>query len=433
MLKTLFGAALAGALGIAGAASAQTFPTRPMTLVIPFAAGGPTDVLGRVMAEAMSKSLGQQVVVENVGGAGGGTGSQRVARAAPDGYTLLLGTVGTHAQNQTLYKKPLYNAATDFQPVGLIAEVPLILHRPQGLPGELVRGVRRLFEGEPGQDDRTARPAPARRRISAASSSTRRWARRSSTCPTAAPARRCRTCRADGSTSVRDRLDGAAADPGRLRQGHRDDDQDALAGAAGAGHRPREGHRELRGADLERLLPAEGNAGGDRTKPARGHARDDRYAGLCRSGCRASAPARRAGAALGGLLATLRQGRIEKWAAPIGARVGVVEHHVPVPLAGESLVPGTSRPKGRGWRIGGGSLPASPLALATRPSPAGQGSASDQFMWRATSITQPLHHLRRERDQPRAEASLRRHRVLRAHAVDAAIAATALPRRHQPA
>jgi tripartite-type tricarboxylate transporter receptor subunit TctC len=134
MLKTLFGAVLAGALGIAGAASAQNFPTRPMTLVIPFAAGGPTDVLGRVMAEAMSKSLGQQVVVENVGGAGGGTGSQRVARAAPDGYAFLLGTVGTHAQNQTLYKKPLYNAATDFQPVGLIAEVPLILITRKDFP-----------------------------------------------------------------------------------------------------------------------------------------------------------------------------------------------------------------------------------------------------------------------------------------------------------
>src|SRR3954463_4117820 len=114
MLKTLIGAVAAALVGFSGTASAQNFPTRPMTLVIPFAAGGPTDVLGRVMAESMSKTLGQQVVVENVGGAGGGTGSLRVARAQPDGYTFLLGTVGTHAQNQTLYKKPLYNAATDF-------------------------------------------------------------------------------------------------------------------------------------------------------------------------------------------------------------------------------------------------------------------------------------------------------------------------------
>jgi tripartite-type tricarboxylate transporter receptor subunit TctC len=134
MLKTLIGAALAGAVGLAGAASAQDFPTRPITMVIPFAAGGPTDVLGRVMAERMSQILGQQVVVENVGGAGGGTGSLRVARATPDGYTFLLGTVGTHAQNQTLYKKPLYKAAADFQPVGLIAEVPLILITRKDFP-----------------------------------------------------------------------------------------------------------------------------------------------------------------------------------------------------------------------------------------------------------------------------------------------------------
>jgi tripartite-type tricarboxylate transporter receptor subunit TctC len=134
MLKTLIGAALAGAVGLAGAAPAQNFPTRPITMVIPFAAGGPTDVLGRVMAERMSQILGQQVVVENVGGAGGGTGSLRVARATPDGYTFLLGTVGTHAQNQTLYKKPLYNAAADFQPVGLIAEVPLILITRKDFP-----------------------------------------------------------------------------------------------------------------------------------------------------------------------------------------------------------------------------------------------------------------------------------------------------------
>jgi tripartite-type tricarboxylate transporter receptor subunit TctC len=134
MLKTLIGTVLAGALGLVGAASAQNYPTRPITMVIPFAAGGPTDVLGRVMAERMSQILGQQVIVENVGGAGGGTGSQRVARAQPDGYTFLLGTVGTHAQNQTLYKKPLYNAATDFQPVGLIAEVPLILITRKDFP-----------------------------------------------------------------------------------------------------------------------------------------------------------------------------------------------------------------------------------------------------------------------------------------------------------
>jgi tripartite-type tricarboxylate transporter receptor subunit TctC len=126
MRKSMLVAALA-LTSLTGAASAQTFPARPITMVIPFAAGGPTDVLGRVIASRMSELLGQNVIVENVGGAGGMTGAARVAQARPDGYTVVLGTVGTHAQGQTLYKKPLYNAATDFTPVALIAEVPIML------------------------------------------------------------------------------------------------------------------------------------------------------------------------------------------------------------------------------------------------------------------------------------------------------------------
>jgi tripartite-type tricarboxylate transporter receptor subunit TctC len=127
-------AAAVGLFAWTGLAAAQNFPNRPITMVVPFAAGGPTDVLARVVAARMSESLGQQVVVENVGGAGGGTGSKRVAMAKPDGYTMVLGTVGTHAQSQTLYKKPLYNAATDFTPVVLIAEVPIALIVKPDLP-----------------------------------------------------------------------------------------------------------------------------------------------------------------------------------------------------------------------------------------------------------------------------------------------------------
>jgi tripartite-type tricarboxylate transporter receptor subunit TctC len=122
------------ALGLVTAANAEDYPSRPITMVIPFAAGGPTDVLGRVVADRMSQLLGQQVVVENVGGAGGMTGVQRVAQSPPDGYTIVLGTVGTHAQNQTLYKRPLYNAATDFTPVALLAQVPLVLIARKDLP-----------------------------------------------------------------------------------------------------------------------------------------------------------------------------------------------------------------------------------------------------------------------------------------------------------
>src|SRR5882757_5457782 len=115
-------AAFAAVLAMTGAATAQTYPDRPVTMVIPFAAGGPTDVLGRVMAQKMGEILKQTVIVENVGGAGGMTGGKRVAEATPDGYSMLLGTVGTQAQGQTLYKKPLYNAITDFTPVVLIAD-----------------------------------------------------------------------------------------------------------------------------------------------------------------------------------------------------------------------------------------------------------------------------------------------------------------------
>jgi tripartite-type tricarboxylate transporter receptor subunit TctC len=133
VLKILLSAA--GALvALAGAAAAQTFPQKAIQMVIPFAAGGPTDLLGRVMAERMSQTLGQPVVVENVTGAGGMLGTQKVAQAKPDGYTFILGTVGTHAVNQTLYKKPLYNAATDFEPVALVAEVPLVLITKKDLP-----------------------------------------------------------------------------------------------------------------------------------------------------------------------------------------------------------------------------------------------------------------------------------------------------------
>jgi tripartite-type tricarboxylate transporter receptor subunit TctC len=134
MLQRMIAAVFGGLVAFVGSAAAQTYPTKPITMIIPFAAGGPTDVLGRVMAARMSEILGQQVVVENIGGAGGMTGSKRVADAAPDGYTFVLGTVGTHAQGQTMYKKPLYNSVDQFTPVALIAEVPIILTVRKDLP-----------------------------------------------------------------------------------------------------------------------------------------------------------------------------------------------------------------------------------------------------------------------------------------------------------
>jgi tripartite-type tricarboxylate transporter receptor subunit TctC len=134
MLKRVTGLAFGLLVAVAGAASAQTYPSRPITMTIPFAAGGPTDVLGRVIAQRMGEILGQQIVIENVGGAGGMTGAKRVADAAPDGYNILLGTVGTQAQSQTMYKKPLYDAESDFTPVALLAEVPIMLITRKDLP-----------------------------------------------------------------------------------------------------------------------------------------------------------------------------------------------------------------------------------------------------------------------------------------------------------
>jgi tripartite-type tricarboxylate transporter receptor subunit TctC len=114
-------------------AAAQNWPTRPVTMVVPFAAGGGTDVLGRIVARRLSEILNQQVVVENVGGAGGMLGSARVVNAAPDGYSFVLGS-RADAINQTLYKKPLYNLKEDLAPVILIAEQPMVLVARKDLP-----------------------------------------------------------------------------------------------------------------------------------------------------------------------------------------------------------------------------------------------------------------------------------------------------------
>jgi tripartite-type tricarboxylate transporter receptor subunit TctC len=136
MRKTIARLAVATALaaGAAAAAAAQDWPTRPITLMVPFAAGGGIDVSVRIQAQHMGELLGQTFVVDNVGAAAGTVGSQRVAKAAPDGYTLLIGNTGTHAFSQSLYKRPLYNAVTDFQPVGLVSESPRILLTRKDLP-----------------------------------------------------------------------------------------------------------------------------------------------------------------------------------------------------------------------------------------------------------------------------------------------------------
>src|SRR5919108_1010925 len=135
-------AAAAGLIALGAPARAQEWPARPITLIVPFAAGGGVDVSARIQAQRMGELLGQSIVIENVGAAAGMAGGARVAKAPPDGYTLLIGNTGTHAFNQSLYKKPLYDAATDFEPVGLVSESPRILIARKDLP---VAGLREFI------------------------------------------------------------------------------------------------------------------------------------------------------------------------------------------------------------------------------------------------------------------------------------------------
>jgi tripartite-type tricarboxylate transporter receptor subunit TctC len=121
-------------------ARAQTYPTRPVTMVVTFPPGSGSDIMGRILAARLSEILGQQVIVEAVGGGGGTTGAYRVARAAPDGYQFVLGATDTLAQAQTLYKNPLYNAVTDFVPVGLIVEQPFLLVARNDFPADDLPG-----------------------------------------------------------------------------------------------------------------------------------------------------------------------------------------------------------------------------------------------------------------------------------------------------
>ena len=116
------------------AAPAQDWPNRPITLVVPFAPGGGVDASARLQAAIMGEVLGQTIVVENVGAAAGTVGSGRVAKAAPDGYTFLIGNSGTHVYSQSLYKKRPYDSVADFEPVGIVTESPRLLVARKGLP-----------------------------------------------------------------------------------------------------------------------------------------------------------------------------------------------------------------------------------------------------------------------------------------------------------
>jgi tripartite-type tricarboxylate transporter receptor subunit TctC len=136
MLKAIVAAALVLLLAPLGAARADDWPSRPITMIVPYAAGGPVDTLGRILAARLSEILGQQGVVENAAGAGGMTGASRVAKSTPDGYTMLLSGSAVLAINQTLYKKPLYNAVTDFEHVALFSDSARVLITRKDFPAK---------------------------------------------------------------------------------------------------------------------------------------------------------------------------------------------------------------------------------------------------------------------------------------------------------
>jgi tripartite-type tricarboxylate transporter receptor subunit TctC len=125
---------------VAGPALAQNYPTKPITMIVPFAAGGPTDIVARIAAEPMSRLLGQQVIIENVAGAGGTTGITRGAAAAPDGYTIMMGHMGTHGAAPALYPNLKYNPAADFAPIGVAAGTPIIIVGSTKLPATDLKG-----------------------------------------------------------------------------------------------------------------------------------------------------------------------------------------------------------------------------------------------------------------------------------------------------
>src|SRR6476646_2257955 len=140
-----------GGFLVSSVAQSQTYPSRPIVMVVPYAAGGTFDVMGRILAARMSELLNQPVIVENTTGAGGIIGVTRVINAPPDGYTVLLGSTGTHAYNQTIYKKRPYDAINDFTPVALCSEQTMVLEVRKDLPANTIPEFIALLKANAGK------------------------------------------------------------------------------------------------------------------------------------------------------------------------------------------------------------------------------------------------------------------------------------------
>jgi tripartite-type tricarboxylate transporter receptor subunit TctC len=138
-------------LALAAGSALAAYPDRPVRLIVPFPPGGPTDIVARPLAQNLSENLGQQVIVDNRGGAGGNIGAAAVMKSAADGYTLLMGTVGTHAINASLYKKLTFDPVKDFAPVSLVAQAAVVLVVHPSVPAKALREFIALAKSKPGQ------------------------------------------------------------------------------------------------------------------------------------------------------------------------------------------------------------------------------------------------------------------------------------------
>lgn len=130
-------------------AVAQTYPTKPINVIVPYAPGGNTDVVARIVLEHMGQTLGQALPIENIGGAGGTTGSSRAAKAAPDGYTILVGQMGTHGAAPALYPNLPYNPVTDFEPVSQLSDTPIAVFGRKDLPAKTLQELVALIKADP--------------------------------------------------------------------------------------------------------------------------------------------------------------------------------------------------------------------------------------------------------------------------------------------
>ena len=239
-------------------AAAQAWPARPVTMVVPFPPGGGTDVLGRIIAKRLSEVLGQQVVIENVGGAGGMLGSAKVVKSTPDGYTMVIGTTAD-AINQTLYKAPLYNFATDLVPAGLMGSQPTVLLARKDFPANTLQEFATYVQVQPEDGaiwfggSRLDRPPVLRTAQCGA------WHRHGHPCAVsrrrpgdAGPDRR------PLRLHLHAQSDRQAADRGQLRQGHRHSATEALARTAEPAEHGRAGPARFRRQHLVRPVLPEG-------------------------------------------------------------------------------------------------------------------------------------------------------------------------------